>query len=194
MRPDIPQLANELAELKIDYEILSAKHELTLAELQKKVDKAASSLDDSVHSCLEQTKVIGSLEASNADLVSFNTSSLQRLATSLTFTEFSFLFLFICQVSTRAHLSTILHETQISNSTLEKEVDVLKSGIEEIVQLAREREEDKAISEKGPFIIPVRTRRRELSQPVRMLPTLEEVISDPLGYGYISNPDHRTCR
>ena len=64
------QLADELAELKLDHEILSAKHQLTLKELSKKVDKANSSLSETQQSCCEQNKVIDSLEASNAELVS----------------------------------------------------------------------------------------------------------------------------
>ena len=54
----------------MDYEVLSAKHELTLTELKKKVQKANTSLTDTQSSCLEQTKAIGCLEVSNTDLVS----------------------------------------------------------------------------------------------------------------------------
>ncbi len=39
------------------------------------------------------------------------------------------------QASERAHLDTSLRQAELSNSSLEREVDVLKTGLREVVEL-----------------------------------------------------------
>ncbi len=63
-------MKEELTDLRVDHEILTAKHKLTLTELEKKVEKANTSLTNTQHSYLEQTGAIRGLEAANSDLVS----------------------------------------------------------------------------------------------------------------------------
>ena len=79
---------------------------------------------------------------------------------------------FILQTSTRARLDTMLHETEISNCSLKREVDVLKSGISEIVQIVSGKENAvnpeptptkpvHVISGKGSITIPVKGKKRQ---------------------------------
>ena len=74
---------------------------------------------------------------------------------------------FFSQTSTRAHLDTMLHEAQISNYSLKREVDILKSGISEIVEVfsgtskSTPKKPVRVISGKGSITIPVQGKKRQ---------------------------------
>lgn len=56
--------------MKVEYEALLTKHELTVNEQEKHLKKTHSALQETEHVCHERVKIIDQLETTNAELVS----------------------------------------------------------------------------------------------------------------------------
>ena len=55
--------------MKVEYEALLTKHELTVNEQGKQLKKTHSALQETEHVCHERVKIIDQLETTNAELV-----------------------------------------------------------------------------------------------------------------------------
>ena len=55
--------------MKVEYEALLTKHELTANEQEKQLKKTNSALQETEHVCHERIKIIDQLETTNAELV-----------------------------------------------------------------------------------------------------------------------------
>ena len=55
--------------MKIEYEALLIKHELTTNEQEKQLKKTHSALQETEHVCHERMRIIDQLETTNAELV-----------------------------------------------------------------------------------------------------------------------------
>lgn len=65
----LSKLSDELSSLKVKYEALSTKYELTVQEQGKQLDKTHSALQETEHVSYERIKIIDQLETTNAELV-----------------------------------------------------------------------------------------------------------------------------
>ena len=63
------KLSEELSSLRVDYEALLTKHELTVSEQEKQLKKTHTALQETEHVCHERVKIIDQLETTNAELV-----------------------------------------------------------------------------------------------------------------------------
>ena len=63
------KLSEELSSLKVEYEALLTKHELTATEQEKQLKKTHTALQETEHVCHERMRVIDQLETTNAELV-----------------------------------------------------------------------------------------------------------------------------
>lgn len=55
--------------MRVDYEALLTKHELTIGEQEKQLKKTHTVLQETEHICHERVKIIDQLETTNAELV-----------------------------------------------------------------------------------------------------------------------------
>ncbi len=55
--------------MKVEYEALLTKHELTVNEQEKQLKKTHSALQETEHVCHERMRIIDQLETTNAELV-----------------------------------------------------------------------------------------------------------------------------
>ena len=55
--------------MRVDYEALLTKHELTVSEQEKQLKKTHTALQETKHVCHERVKIIDQLETTNAELV-----------------------------------------------------------------------------------------------------------------------------
>ena len=117
--------------MRVEYEALLTKYELTVNEQEKQLKKSHSALQETEHVCHERVKIIDQLETTNAELVR------KVMILVITVAKFNCVFNSL-QEYHKNRLQSKMEGADSDIKSLNVDVETLKAGLSAIVEILQD--------------------------------------------------------